>query len=134
MEKLQSLAEFLGTVDPAKPEEPAQPLQPLSAKFTARDFCRGILNSAEYRQSLRDRIVLGELPAQIECMIWDRAAGKVIEKIEIKDTTDPLDDYSAEQLEEHGLRLLELARQLRTNDEVHQPQSDEDDGHTSSVH
>ena len=115
MEKLPSLADFLGVPDPIPSGAPDVP--PLSAKFTARDFCRGVLNSPEYRQSLRNRIILGELPSAIECMIWDRAAGKVVEKVEIKDMTDPLDDCSVEQLEDRALRLLAIARQLRVAEE-----------------
>lgn len=132
----RTLGDCLGITDLMTPPEAISQFQNISHKFSARDFCRGILNSLEYRQFLRDRIVLGTLPPQIECMLWDRAEGKVVEKVEIKDTTDPLDNFDADQLEDRARRLLELARQLRTNDEVDKPLSEEDSvkPSPSSVH
>jgi len=82
MNKTQSLADFLGTSDPLQPEEPASQLQPLSDTFTLRDFCRGVLNSPEYRQSLVHRILLGELPSAIEQMFYYYAGGKPADRVE----------------------------------------------------
>ena len=110
---MKSLADSLGTKPQVPADVPELPKAPLSQRFTAKDFCLSVINSPEYRQSIMQRIVLGCLPPQIEAMIWDRADGKVVEKVEWKDTTDPLEDLSAKQLEERAMKLLELARQLR---------------------
>lgn len=113
---IQSLAEFLNVPD-SNQSEPFRPVeQPVCLKMSARDFCRHILSSIEYRMSVLNRITLGTLPPAVECLIHYYAHGKPVERVEVKDTSDPLDDFNAEQLEERALRLLEVARQLRTNE------------------
>lgn len=112
MEKFQSLADFLGVQDPVQPELPVQPAP--SPKLTVKDFCRSVLSSAQYRESLLRRVIMDELPPAVECMMWDRAWGKVVEKVEFKDTTDPLEDFTIEQLEDRAMKLMEVARRLRT--------------------
>ncbi len=47
-----------------------------------QDFCKRIIASAEYRASLFRRIVLGELPSQIEALIWNRAYGEAPKRVE----------------------------------------------------
>lgn len=130
---MKSLAEALGTVDPAQPEAPAPSITPLSTKFTARDFCRAIINSPEYRLSLTQRIILGELPPAVECMIWDRASGKVVERMEFEDKTKRLEDNPREVLEQKARVLNDLLDQLRMNDEMNAVLSEEDSG-SPSVH
>lgn len=82
-------------------------------KLTVKDFCRGVLNSEEYRESLYRRVLLDELPSAVECMMWDRAWGKTVEKVEIKDTTAPLEALTVEELEARALYLVGVARRLR---------------------
>lgn len=113
MEKFQSLADFLGVQDPVQPELPVQP--PPSLKITVKGFCKGILSSVQYRESLMRRIIMDELSPAVECMLWDRAHGKTVEKMEFKDTTDPLEELTIEQLEERAVKLLEVARRLRVD-------------------
>jgi hypothetical protein len=115
VEKFQSLADFLGVQDPAKPDLPAQPAP--SPKVTAKAFCKEILQTREYREALLRRIVMDELPPAVECMLWDRAHGKTVDKVEVKDTTDPLEELTIEQLEERAMRLLEAARGMRKQDD-----------------
>lgn len=76
MQRVQTLADFLGTDQPA-PAAP-EPLLELSVK----DFCKGILRSREYRQSVLDRITLGTLPSAVELRFYDYAEGKPTEHIE----------------------------------------------------
>lgn len=85
-------------------------------KLTVKDFCRGVLNSQEYRESLYRRVLLDELPPAVECMMWDRAWGKVVDKVEFKDTTDTLANLTVEQLETRALYLVEVARRMRESD------------------
>ena|SRR2546423_947900 len=113
--KSQTLAEFLGSSDDPVAYEPPRDV---------KSFCRGILSSREYRASLLDRITLGTLSPAIECRLYDYAYGKPIERFEVKDTSDPLDDLSAAQLEDRALRLLEVARQLRS-DQPHDAEAGE---------
>lgn len=42
----------------------------------ARDAALDILTSEEYRASLHDRVVLSELPAMVEVMLWAYAYGR----------------------------------------------------------
>ena len=112
MEKVQSLAEFLGTADPKQPGAPVAPAP--SPKMTAKAFCKEILNTQQYRESLLRRILLDELPPAVECLLYHYAHGKPIEYVEIKDTTDDVDEMSVEQCENEAMRLLAIARQLRT--------------------
>lgn len=108
---MQSLAEALGTVPVAGGQESeAEQQKPQSAKVLSR----ALLNSREYRQSLIDRIALGELPPAVECKLWDYAYGKPVDRVEVKDTTRVLEHLSVEELEERALALAGLARQIRT--------------------
>lgn len=133
---MKSLADELGTAAKREaPSYPEPPTEPLSGKYTAKHFCLAIVNSAEYRASIMQRIVLGTLSPQIEQMLWDRAAGKVVEKVEVKDTTRPYQHLSLADLRQQLIDELALLDQLRTNDEVDSPASDADDGpSSSSVH
>jgi hypothetical protein len=110
----QSLLTFLSgeRSTPTQAERAPSAVDCLSAD-NVRDFCRGVLASREYRQSVLDRVVLGTLAPAIETRFYDYAYGKPVERVEFKDTSDPLDDVTAEQLEERAARLYEAAQQLR---------------------
>jgi hypothetical protein len=125
--EFKSLADFLGVADPVTKELPsgAGP----SPKLTIKDFCKEVLRSPQYRESLLRRIVMDELPPAVECMLWDRAHGKTADKLEVKDTTDPLEDLTIEQLEDRAMKLLEVARHLRT-----ESSAPEEDRTETSVH
>lgn len=122
----QSLAEFLGVADPLRPEAPVTP--PPSPKLTVKAFCREILNSPQYRESILRRIIMDELPESIERMLWDRAHGKVVDRVEFKDMTDDVDEFNAEQCEQEALRLLEVARQIRLETSSLETQTSEGSG------
>ena len=108
---MKTLAEHLGVVDPKQPDQPRADAP--SLKMTAKEFARGVLHTSTYRESILQRVLLGTLPPAVECLLYHYAYGKPVEKLEVKDTTDPLDDFTAEQCEERAQKLLELARQLR---------------------
>lgn len=82
-EKFQSLADVLGTSPIGTPDEAKlDEFDKLVDIDSVEDFCRGILNSAEYRRSILHRIHLGILPAAIELRFYDYAHGKPAERVE----------------------------------------------------
>ena len=120
MEKFQSLADFLGVQDPVTKEAPSEPSRP-NARLTAKAFCKQILESKDYRDSLVRRIVMDELPPAVEVLLYHYAHGKPVERVEVKDTTDPLEDFTPEQLEERAARLLEIAQALAKDEDHVEP-------------
>lgn len=80
MAKVETLGEFLGL----QPEQPVEevPRPSLFDTLTIKDFCKGVLASREYRQSILDRITLGSLPPAVECRMYDYAYGKPPERVE----------------------------------------------------
>lgn len=104
-----SLAATLGVPDPLHPNAPVGP----APKLAVKAFCRAILASPQYRESLMRRILMDALPSNIEHMLWDRAEGKVAEKVEVKDTTTPLTQLSVDALEQRHAKLGALLTQLR---------------------
>lgn len=108
---MKSLADFLGVIDPKDPNKPLSSAP--SPKVTAKSFSREVLNSAEYRQSLLQRIMLGELPPHVECLLYHYAYGKPVERVEVEDVTPSIDNMTAEQCEQRALYLAALARKMR---------------------
>ncbi len=105
---MQTLADLLGSNDP--PIEP--PAKPWS-KLTIKSFCKDILESPEYRDSIKSRILLGEIPPAVECMWYHYAYGKPADKLEVKDTTNAYENLSVEELEARATLLADAARHLR---------------------
>jgi hypothetical protein len=116
---MKTIYDALQIEDPSQPDAPREPVP----KLTVKDFCRGILESREYREALMQRIIMHALPAAVECMLYDRAYGKTVDKLEVKDTTNPLIDATPVDLEKRGEFLLEVARQLRQRDTDEDPPS-----------
>jgi hypothetical protein len=81
MEKLQSLAEFLGVQDPLQPEAPIA-LPDAHAEMDDADFCKGVLASTQYRESILRRVLTDSLPPGVETMLWERAHGRVAQRVE----------------------------------------------------
>lgn len=69
---MKSLAEHLGVVDPQRPEEPAVDV---SEHVSIQEFCRGVLRSREYRESILRRVRLDTLPSAIETLLYHYAEG-----------------------------------------------------------
>lgn len=114
MEKFQSLAEYLGTKAKDTDTAPASTATSPLRKVSVETFCREVLNSPEYRQSIRNRITLGILPAQVECLMYHYAHGKPVEKVEVKDDrSSALETMTVEQLESRALFLADVARRMR---------------------
>ena len=105
------------------------------AGLDGKAFAAALLSSPQFRLYVLNGLAAGDLPGSVVIRLMDNGWGKPVDRLEVKDTTDPLDDLSAEQLEDRAARLLEVARQLRTNDEANRPMSEPDDGPApSSVH
>lgn len=75
MDRVPTLAEFLGTDQ--VPDAPTQLPQ-----LTVKEFCRGVLESQEYRKSVIQRVILGSLPPAVECRMYDYAYGKPPDRVE----------------------------------------------------
>lgn len=103
----KTLAEMLGH-DVQVPTDDDQDIEQLSGP----QFAKMILGSSEYRKSLINRIILGELPAQVECLLYHHAFGKPIERLEVEDKTPSLENVSKKELELRAAYLLDLARGL----------------------
>jgi hypothetical protein len=98
---------------------------------SAEAFCRSIINSREYRDSLRRRIVMDELSPSVENLIYFYAYGKPVDRVEVTDKTRKFESASVEELEQRGLALLDMARKLRTQETL---TSDTPDDVTQQIH
>jgi hypothetical protein len=123
VEKVQSLAEFLGVLDPQADAPAESSFSPDITPQSAEDFCQGVLSSREYRESVYRRITMDDLPPSIEQMFYAYACGKPVEKIEVTDKT-AIENMTVEQLEERALALVSLARKMRKA-QAGQPVEDE---------
>lgn len=128
MEKFQSLADVLGVSDPVQPDKPATAF---NASATRKDFCKQILDSPEYRQSLMQRIVLGMLPPAIEQLLYYYADGKPVEHLKVIDDSSIV-DLTPEQVAEKLQRVQRMLLMIQASRE----QRDAEDEHLSqaSVH
>lgn len=82
---MKSLAEHLGVIDPrAKPtaDAPLQVVEPDILDLTGIEFCQGIVDSREYRESILRRVLLDELAPAVECRLLDMAWGKAPQRLE----------------------------------------------------
>lgn len=115
MSNSKTLADALGL---ETPQEPAVK----NEKVTAKSLSKAILSSQEYRDSLRRRIMADTLPPAVECRLYDYAFGKPVDKVEIKDTSDPLSDMTLPQLQARARKLLQLTQSI-AGDPVPQPEA-----------
>lgn len=111
----QSLAEYLGVSTSENPNPDPFPYEAVSPK----KFCKTILSSPEFRTYILHGLTLGTLPPQILTRIIDVAGWpKAADKLEVKDTTEPLEARSVEELESRALHLLELAKRVRAANQL----------------
>jgi hypothetical protein len=87
------------------------PGAPNKANGLAKHFAREIVESPEYRASLKSRAKSGTLPPQVETMLWAYAYGKPTEKVEI--TTPQHQDMSEMSTEELAERAALIASVLK---------------------
>jgi hypothetical protein len=80
---VETLAKFLNVPEPGPNETPpVMGSDPWDGAPTMREFAEKVLASKEYRASLYRRVLLDELPAQIEALLYYYAAGKPTERVE----------------------------------------------------
>lgn len=112
---MKSLAEHLG-IEPLLPkDEPEQHRdEAFNAEMTDRDFCRGILMSKTYRESIQRRILIDDLPSAVELMLYDRAFGTRKDQLEVTKKESPVSDWSDDDLVQRELMLVrEMQRRRR---------------------
>lgn len=119
-DRFVSIAEGLGEQASAAPPSDEQliekAIEVLAKCRSRKEFCQKFLATPLYIRSLLARTALGDLAPAVETLIYHYADGKPVDKVEWKDTTDPLEDFTAAQCEERAMKLLELARQLRRDE------------------
>lgn len=79
----------------------------------SKRFALAVLDSSEFRRYIVNGLLLGSLPAAIICRLMDHGWGKPVERVEVKDTTNAVEDITPEELEDRALRLAEMARSIR---------------------
>lgn len=117
---LRSLADVLGVLDPARPDDQTPVYD---EPKTAREFALRVLNSPEYRHSVYRRLMLHEFPPALEVLLHHYAYGKPVEKVEVKDTSNPLETISLGTLKERVITLQRIISQLESDD-VSAPSAD----------
>jgi len=111
---MKTLAEHLGVADPRQPEAPVE--EKSFDDMSDRDFCRGVLASKTYRESLLRRVYIDELPAAVEVMLWNRAYGPVPERVEMTTNEKPVEQWTEEEIEARLLYLINESRRKRMNE------------------
>lgn len=114
---------MLGVADPQQPDAVVQ-VTAKNFRLTAKAFCKEILDSRQYRESLLRRIITDSLPPAVEQLLYYYANGKPVDRIEVKETTNDLSELTPAQLEQRIAHLASVARSLQTkttNDDVAVP-------------
>ena len=71
----------------------------------AAKVARQFVESAEYQAELLARSLAGDLPPQIEVMLWHYAFGKPVEQIEVNNTYSELKDKSLDEIADEAQQL-----------------------------
>lgn len=74
-----------GTPGPGRPKGRLN-----DATLEVRIAARALVEDPEYRENLRSRLVAGELPPPVECMLWHYAYGKPKETVAVEVTRGPV--------------------------------------------
>lgn len=89
----------------------------------AKAFAKAVLESKDFREyiiyGLRNRDISPTVI--IRLMDYAEGWGKPVEQVEVKDTTTPVEQLTAEQLDERAARLAEMARLLRRSEQFSEP-------------
>ena len=76
----RNLADQLGVKDPEGPPGPDPVDLP---DLTGAQFCKAVVDSRQYRESIVRRILFGDLPPAVECRILDQAWGAPPKRVEL---------------------------------------------------
>lgn len=107
---MKSLADVLGLNTPSSATTEASTTP---RKLTAKAFSKAILESADYAASIQRRILADTLPPAVEVKLYEYAYGKPVDKVEVRDKTNPLEELTMEQLETRAMKLAALVAKLR---------------------
>jgi uncharacterized small protein (DUF1192 family) len=92
----------------------------LYTRHQAQVFARSIIESEQYRQTLRERIVDKSLSAAMEALLWYYAYGKPIEQIQMTVAMgqEDLSTLSLEELQERAASLTKALEDAKALDEA----------------
>lgn len=80
----------------------------------AQQFARGILQSDDYRNSLKSRAKTGTLPPQVETMLWHYAYGKPVEQLNVTNSSGlDLSQMGSAELADIATRLADAMREAK---------------------
>ena len=109
----KSLAEFLGANEPGQKAE-TKSLTAAQRRLTIKEFCKGILQSQEYRDSIVRRIMFDALPPAVEQLIYYYAEGKPVDRLEVDaNVQSRFEELTSEQLEARARQIMLIAQQHR---------------------
>lgn len=78
---MKSLADAFGIVNLTRPDEDT--LDTLDVPLSAEDFCKAVVESREYRESIQRRLLMDDLPPAVECRLLDHAWGTPAKRVEL---------------------------------------------------
>ena len=91
---MKSLYDALGLPE-SSPVTPKPSMQDVLldeiADMSGEEFCKGIINSREYKLSVIERVIAKTLPPAVECRLLDHAFGKPPTKLEHTGTIENIE-------------------------------------------
>lgn len=128
---MKTLDESLGLAQPATPTaEPAVKTE----RLTAKEFSKRVLNSDEYLSSLKRRILADTLPPAVEVRLYEYAYGKPVERVDIRDKTNPLEGLSLDELSARARALGAMLARLKGVDTPSESEGTSGQSKAQSVH
>lgn len=111
MARIQSLAEHLGIVPASSADAPLR----FEGVVSAEKFAEAVLSSNEFWFYVVNSLTLGTLPSAIVLRLMDYAPlwGKPVERVEVDDRSQRLEDLTPEILEERLARIQRMLWLLR---------------------
>jgi len=119
----QSLADYLGTKQPADGAPAPVPIAP--EKMTGAEFASAVLSSLEFRQYVVNGLILGTIPQSVVLRLMDYAEaegwGKPVDKLEIDDKREQIGKLSKQELIARIQKLQAIVQELPddSSDTVH---------------
>ncbi len=71
------------------------------ASREVREFCRGLLERPAYQKQFLGRWESGQLPPQLEVMVWHYAHGRPVQAVDLNMTFDPAKYLAREEEADH---------------------------------
>jgi hypothetical protein len=90
-----------------------------------QQFCREVLESKEYRESLYRRVVTDSLPPALEVMLYAYAYGKPKERVELNVTNDMEAQVRDATLPDIDMEIQQLSREVLELQEIQQREAEQ---------